>query len=183
MVYDLYATPALSGQHGIGYTTADLACDLGLSPASDRALAAAEDAELHRRRRSLLGRSQPHRPRPRHPGPRDRFQRGDRVALVHTGDPHTRLRPGDEGTVTRYDPLDRQFSDCSAPFDASELRFYVADMPVTLSSRRGGEADMPHGSSRSSGASSVCNGDLRRLLRKVILRPAWSVRRAYSTRP
>jgi hypothetical protein len=29
-----------------------------------------------------------------------------------------------------------QFSDCSAPFDASELRFYVEDMPVTLSSRR-----------------------------------------------
>jgi hypothetical protein len=34
----------------------------------------------------------------------DRFQRGDRVALERTGDPHTRLRPGDEGTVTRYDP-------------------------------------------------------------------------------
>jgi hypothetical protein len=31
-----------------------------------------------------------------------------------------------------------QFSDCSAPFDASELRFYVEDMSVTLSSRRGG---------------------------------------------
>jgi len=44
MVYDLYATPALSGQHGIDYTTADLASDLGLSPASDRVLAAAEDA-------------------------------------------------------------------------------------------------------------------------------------------
>ena len=35
---------------------------------------------------------------------RDRFQRGDRVALEHTDDPDTRLRPGDEGTVTRYDP-------------------------------------------------------------------------------
>jgi len=34
---------------------------------------------------------------------RDRFQRGDRVALEHTDDPDTRLRPGDEGTVTRYD--------------------------------------------------------------------------------
>ena len=32
------------------------------------------------------------------------YQRGDRVALDATGDPHTRLRPGDEGTVTRYDP-------------------------------------------------------------------------------
>jgi len=33
-----------------------------------------------------------------------RYQRGDRIALDHTGDPHTRLRPGDEGTVTGYDP-------------------------------------------------------------------------------
>jgi hypothetical protein len=37
-------------------------------------------------------------------GVRGRFQRGDRVALEHTDDPHTRLRPGDEGTVTRYAP-------------------------------------------------------------------------------
>ena len=36
-------------------------------------------------------------------GVRGRFARGDRVTLVHTADPHTRLRPGDEGTVTRYD--------------------------------------------------------------------------------
>jgi len=35
---------------------------------------------------------------------RGRFERGDRVALEFTDDPHTRLRPGDEGTVTRYDP-------------------------------------------------------------------------------
>ena len=35
---------------------------------------------------------------------RGRFERGDRVALEYTDDPHTRLRPGDEGTVTRYDP-------------------------------------------------------------------------------
>ncbi len=32
------------------------------------------------------------------------YQPGDRVALDHTTDPHTRLRPGDEGTVRRYDP-------------------------------------------------------------------------------
>jgi len=31
------------------------------------------------------------------------FQPGERVALVHTDDPHTRLRPGDTGTVTRHD--------------------------------------------------------------------------------
>ena len=35
---------------------------------------------------------------------RGRFERGDRVALEHTDDPDTRLRPGDEGTVTRYAP-------------------------------------------------------------------------------
>lgn len=32
------------------------------------------------------------------------YQRGDRIALEYTTDPHTRLRPGDEGTVTGYDP-------------------------------------------------------------------------------
>jgi hypothetical protein len=37
-------------------------------------------------------------------GVRSRFERGDRVALEHTDDPYTRLRPGDEGTVTRYTP-------------------------------------------------------------------------------
>jgi hypothetical protein len=32
------------------------------------------------------------------------YQRGDRIALEHTNDPHTRLQPDDEGTVTRYTP-------------------------------------------------------------------------------
>ncbi|MFC0505007.1 DUF4314 domain-containing protein [Micromonospora costi] len=32
------------------------------------------------------------------------FQPGERVALEHTNDPHTLLRPGDEGTVRRYQP-------------------------------------------------------------------------------
>ena len=41
---------------------------------------------------------------------RGRFERGDRVALEHTDDPDTRLRPGDEGTVTRYDPKLAQLS-------------------------------------------------------------------------
>ncbi|MFF3976995.1 DUF4314 domain-containing protein [Streptomyces sp. NPDC001828] len=31
------------------------------------------------------------------------YQRGDRVVLVHTTDPHTCLTEGDEGTVRRYD--------------------------------------------------------------------------------
>jgi len=65
------------------------------------------------------------------------YQAGDRVVLVHTSDPYTRLIPGTAGTVTGYDERLGQFSDCSASFDASELRFYVEDMPVTLSSRRG----------------------------------------------
>ncbi len=32
------------------------------------------------------------------------FQPGERVALEYTSDPHTLLRPGDEGTVRRFDP-------------------------------------------------------------------------------
>jgi hypothetical protein len=32
------------------------------------------------------------------------YKRGDRVALDRTSDPHTRLVPGDTGTVTGYDP-------------------------------------------------------------------------------
>ncbi|MGS2619301.1 DUF4314 domain-containing protein [Micromonospora sp. LZ34] len=35
------------------------------------------------------------------------YQPGERVALEHTSDPHTRLRPGDEGTVLRYLPDQR----------------------------------------------------------------------------
>jgi Domain of unknown function (DUF4314) len=31
------------------------------------------------------------------------YQTGDRVALVHTSDPHTRLIPGTAGTVTGHD--------------------------------------------------------------------------------
>jgi len=33
------------------------------------------------------------------------FAEGDRIELVHTTDPYTRLEPGDLGTVRRYDPL------------------------------------------------------------------------------
>jgi hypothetical protein len=36
------------------------------------------------------------------------YQRGDRIALVRTDDPGTRLHPGDRGTVTRWDPDHRQ---------------------------------------------------------------------------
>jgi hypothetical protein len=36
------------------------------------------------------------------------WQPGDPVALVRTNDPHTRLRPGDEGTVNGYNPLSRR---------------------------------------------------------------------------
>jgi Domain of unknown function (DUF4314) len=36
------------------------------------------------------------------------YQRGDRIALVRTDDPGTRLRPGDQGTVTRWDPTQGQ---------------------------------------------------------------------------
>jgi hypothetical protein len=46
MVYDLYDTPALSGQHGIRYDTADLAGDLGLILAGDPSPAPADDSVL-----------------------------------------------------------------------------------------------------------------------------------------
>jgi hypothetical protein len=38
------------------------------------------------------------------------YRRGDRIALEYTGDPHTRLQPGDQGTVTGYDPHHGQLS-------------------------------------------------------------------------
>ncbi|MFD5428248.1 DUF4314 domain-containing protein [Streptomyces sp. NPDC127084] len=31
------------------------------------------------------------------------YKRGDRLALVQTTDHHTELKPGDEGTVRRFD--------------------------------------------------------------------------------
>jgi hypothetical protein len=36
------------------------------------------------------------------PATAERYHKGDRVVLEHTSDPHTRLRPGDEGTVLRH---------------------------------------------------------------------------------
>ena len=95
MVYDLYATPALSD-------TADLAKNLGLSPAGDPGLAAAEDAYFTAAGEAFWAEAE-RIARDRATQACGGFQRGDRVALVHTGDAHTRLRPGDEGTVTRYD--------------------------------------------------------------------------------
>ena len=41
-VFDLFATPALSGEHGICYDVADLAADLGLDPGDD-AMTGAEE--------------------------------------------------------------------------------------------------------------------------------------------
>jgi hypothetical protein len=38
----------------------------------------------------------------RHPAATVFYRKGDRVVLEHTSDPHTRLRPGDEGTVLRH---------------------------------------------------------------------------------
>ena len=117
MVYDLFPTPALSGEHGIGYDAVDLAADLGLDPDSDAMTAATEAyftaageafwAEAERIARERVtpaartpGKEQPVNHQPADPG----YQRGDRIALEHTTDPHTRLQPGDEGTVTSYDP-------------------------------------------------------------------------------
>jgi hypothetical protein len=43
-------------------------------------------------------------PRPRSAAGAAGWQPGDRIALIFTSDPYTRLRPGDQGTVTRWDP-------------------------------------------------------------------------------
>ena len=80
------------------------------------------------------------------------YQAGDRIALVHTADPYTRLTPGTAGTVTGYNDRPGQFSDRRVPFDASELVFCVTDMSVTLTGRPGGSADERFGPG---GASSV----------------------------
>jgi hypothetical protein len=32
------------------------------------------------------------------------YEHGQRVELVHTNDPHTLLRPGDQGTIALYEP-------------------------------------------------------------------------------
>lgn len=39
----------------------------------------------------------------RDPGVQMTYKKGDRVALVYTTDSHTDLKPGDEGTVRRFD--------------------------------------------------------------------------------
>ena len=68
-------------------------------------------------------------------------QAGDRIALVHTADPYTRLTPGTAGTVTGYDDRPGQVSDRRVPFDSSELVFCVTDMSVTWTGCPGGSAD------------------------------------------
>jgi hypothetical protein len=53
------------------------------------------------------------------------FSTGDRVELVFTDDPHTRLRPGDRGTVTGITRI---------PSDPPEAQVHVAwDSGSTLS--------------------------------------------------
>src|SRR5258708_36935623 len=69
------------------------------------------------------------------------YQAGDRVALVHTADPYTRLTPGTAGAVTGYRDRLGQFSDRRVPYDASELVSRVADMSVTSTGHPGGSAD------------------------------------------
>jgi hypothetical protein len=44
------------------------------------------------------------------------YQRGDRIALVRTADPYTRLQPGDTGTVTGCDPA---LVSCTSPGTAA----------------------------------------------------------------
>jgi Domain of unknown function (DUF4314) len=53
------------------------------------------------------------------------YQRGDRIALEHTTDPYTRLKPGDQGTVTGYDPRHSQLA--VAWDNGSTLAMLLAD--------------------------------------------------------
>jgi hypothetical protein len=53
------------------------------------------------------------------------YQAGDRVALVHTSDPHTRLIPGTAGTVTGYDHRHGQLN--VAWDDGSSLSMLLRD--------------------------------------------------------
>ena len=77
MVYDLYDTPALGGQHGIRYDTVDLAGDLGLNPAADRVLAAAEDAYFTAAGEAFWAEAERIARRPRRPAPATSTQRGE----------------------------------------------------------------------------------------------------------
>jgi hypothetical protein len=75
------------------------------------------------------------------------YQPGQRVALVHTDDPHTALRPGDQGTVRRYHP-DLQTVDVdwdngshlSMCLDAGD-RIQILDEPPTRAGDRAAPAD------------------------------------------
>src|SRR5512132_271408 len=53
------------------------------------------------------------------------YQTGDRVALVHTSDPHTRLIPGTAGIVTGYDDRHGQLN--VAWDDGSSLSMLLRD--------------------------------------------------------
>ncbi|MDG4760372.1 DUF4314 domain-containing protein [Micromonospora sp. WMMD710] len=66
------------------------------------------------------------------------YQPGQRVALVHTSDPHTRLRPGDTGTVRRHDQQQNivqvtwdSGSDLSMCLDAGDRIQSVSTTPLT----------------------------------------------------
>ena len=62
------------------------------------------------------------------------YQRGDRIALAWTADPHTRLQPGDEGTVTSYDPRHGQLN---VRWDSGST------LAMLLAGRRPGPPDHP----------------------------------------
>jgi hypothetical protein len=66
------------------------------------------------------------------------YQPGDRIGLVRTDDPHTRLRPGDQGTVTRWDPAHGQLQikwDCGStlsmlPGEGDQVRLLEVPPPL-----------------------------------------------------
>ncbi|MFI6326632.1 DUF4314 domain-containing protein [Nonomuraea sp. NPDC050556] len=55
----------------------------------------------------------------------DDLQRGDRIALVRTTDPHTRLKPGELGTITRIDA--HPFPDIAIRWDSGSTLSMLPD--------------------------------------------------------
>jgi hypothetical protein len=79
------------------------------------------------------------------------YQRGDRIVLVHTSDPHTRLIPGTTGTVTGYDARLGQLA--VAWDDGSTLSMLLndGDQVRPLSSAPARPEDLPSDDGRSPG--------------------------------
>ncbi len=90
------------------------------------------------------------------------YQRGDRIVLVHTSDPHTRLVPGTAGTVTGYDPdlgqLDMAWDDGSLSMllrDGDQVRLITPARAPAAGTRAAREDPAPPATQRRPAAGST----------------------------